>query len=115
MAKFDKNKLKNVETVEKNVLPTADDIKDAKEAEKSHWNLYFVPSAPIPLQTLNSNKIIQTFWLVSCFKEQEWLWKCENWLLGMIHDMNLSKDWLILWHKVYMTFKNFTFIFKTPD
>ena len=36
VAKFDKNKLKNVETVEKNVLPTADDIKDAKDAEKSH-------------------------------------------------------------------------------
>ena len=43
MAKFDKNKLKTVETVEKNVLPTADDLKDAKEAEKSHWKLYFVP------------------------------------------------------------------------
>ena len=36
VAKFDKNKLKTVETVEKNVLPTADDLKDAKEAEKSH-------------------------------------------------------------------------------
>ena len=31
--KFDKNKLKDVETVEKNVLPTAEDIKQAKEAE----------------------------------------------------------------------------------
>merc|ERR1712119_108404 len=30
--KFDKNKLKNVETTEKNVLPTAEDIKLAKEA-----------------------------------------------------------------------------------
>jgi len=36
VAKFDKNKLKTVETVEKNVLPTADDIKDAKDQEKSH-------------------------------------------------------------------------------
>merc|ERR1711982_197449 len=36
VAKFDKNKLKTVETVEKNVLPSADDLKDAKEAEKSH-------------------------------------------------------------------------------
>merc|ERR1712228_905057 len=32
VAKFDKNKLKTVETVEKNVLPSADDIKE----EKSH-------------------------------------------------------------------------------
>ena len=33
--RFDKNKLKQTSTVEKNVLPTADDIKEAKEAEKS--------------------------------------------------------------------------------
>merc|ERR1712236_112632 len=33
--KFDKNKLKNVETTEKNVLPTADDLKEAKESEAS--------------------------------------------------------------------------------
>ena len=31
--KFDKNKLKTVETAEKNVLPTAEDIKKAKEVE----------------------------------------------------------------------------------
>jgi hypothetical protein len=31
--KFDKNKLKTVETAEKNVLPTAEDIKQAKEVE----------------------------------------------------------------------------------
>merc|ERR1712013_623781 len=36
VAKFDKNKLKAVETTEKNVLPTADDIKQAKEVEKTH-------------------------------------------------------------------------------
>merc|ERR1711902_364287 len=36
VAKFDKNKLKAVETVEKNSLPTADDLKDAKDQEKSH-------------------------------------------------------------------------------
>ena len=32
MEKFDKNKLKNAETVEKNVLPSADDIAKEKEA-----------------------------------------------------------------------------------
>ena len=31
--KFDKGKLKNVETEEKNVLPSAEDIKQAKETE----------------------------------------------------------------------------------
>merc|ERR1712128_215195 len=31
--KFDKGKLKNVETEEKNVLPSAEDIKQAKEVE----------------------------------------------------------------------------------
>merc|ERR1711953_1381703 len=36
VAKFDKNKLKTVETVEKNSLPTADDLKDAKDQEKTH-------------------------------------------------------------------------------
>ena len=36
VAKFDKNKLNSVETVEKNSLPTADDLKDAKDQEKSH-------------------------------------------------------------------------------
>ena len=36
VAKFDKNKLKTVETTEKNVLPTAEDIKQAKEVEKTH-------------------------------------------------------------------------------
>merc|ERR1712241_538367 len=36
VAKFDKNKLEAVETVEKNSLPTADDLKDAKDQEKSH-------------------------------------------------------------------------------
>merc|ERR1712193_338131 len=36
VAKFDKNKLKTVETVEKNSLPTADDLKDAKDLEKTH-------------------------------------------------------------------------------
>jgi len=36
VAKFDKNKLKTVETEEKNVLPTAEDIKQAKEIEKTH-------------------------------------------------------------------------------
>merc|ERR1712241_145895 len=36
VAKFDKNKLKAVETVEKNSLPTADDLKDAKDQEKTH-------------------------------------------------------------------------------
>merc|ERR1712117_94406 len=35
IAKFDKDKLKNVATVEKNVLPTDDDIKAEKEQEKS--------------------------------------------------------------------------------
>eukprot|EP00092_Neocalanus_flemingeri_P076102 GFUD01094351.1.p1 GENE.GFUD01094351.1~~GFUD01094351.1.p1 ORF type:complete len:103 (-),score=41.11 GFUD01094351.1:142-450(-) len=33
--KFDKNKLKTVETAEKNVLPTAEDIKQAKKAEET--------------------------------------------------------------------------------
>ena len=37
--KFDKNKLKNVETTEKNVLPTAEDLKEAKESEASPWDL----------------------------------------------------------------------------
>merc|ERR1712203_971948 len=32
--KFDKNKLKKVETVEKNSLPTPEDLKQVKEAEK---------------------------------------------------------------------------------
>ena len=36
VAKFDKNKLNSVETVEKNSLPTADDLKEAKDQEKSH-------------------------------------------------------------------------------
>merc|ERR1711936_84284 len=36
VAKFDKNKLKTVETTEKNVLPTAEDIQQAKEMEKTH-------------------------------------------------------------------------------
>jgi len=36
VAKFDKNKLNSVETVEKNSLPTADDLKDAKDQEKTH-------------------------------------------------------------------------------
>ena len=38
MEKFDKGKLKDVETVEKNVLPTAEDIKQAKETEETPWN-----------------------------------------------------------------------------
>ena len=42
MAKFDKNKLKAVETTEKNVLPTADDIKQAKEVEKTHWDFVII-------------------------------------------------------------------------
>ena len=33
--KFDKSKLKDVETVEKNVLPTAEDIQQAKTEEAS--------------------------------------------------------------------------------
>merc|ERR1711864_8856 len=33
--KFNKNKLSHVETAEKNVLPSADDIKEAKEAEST--------------------------------------------------------------------------------
>merc|ERR1712198_613006 len=33
--KFDKTKLKNVETEEKNVLPTAEDLKQAKETEET--------------------------------------------------------------------------------
>ena len=33
--KFDRGKLKDVETVEKNVLPTAEDIKQAKEIEET--------------------------------------------------------------------------------
>merc|ERR1711899_641888 len=36
VAKFDKNKLNSVETVEKNSLPTAEDLKDAKDQEKTH-------------------------------------------------------------------------------
>merc|ERR1711910_252353 len=36
VAKFDKNKLKTVETTEKNPLPTAQDIQQAKEIEKTH-------------------------------------------------------------------------------
>merc|ERR1712013_587977 len=38
MTMFDKNKLKAVETTEKNVLPTADDIKQAKEVEKTQYS-----------------------------------------------------------------------------
>ena len=69
--KFDKSKLKDVETVEKNVLPTAEDIQQAKTEEASWcgedqifpFSFLTIDLVELVFAKLNINKLFLILWI----------------------------------------------------